>query len=464
MNRPSYVRIGLAFALWAPSAFTWAGAFAIPEQSASGTGTAFSGAAASAEDASTIWFNPAGMPFLEGRQMVNGLSVVYPSTSFTNGSSVAAPGQPLGQTDVGIGQTGYIPFIYVAAPITKSKDLWVGLGINAPFGLKTEYPGDWVGRFQGIKSESSALTANLAAAWRVNDQLSLAAGFDAQHFKAELTNAVNYTAIVAQAAGQAGLALPPIPGLAGRADVQGDDWGYGYNLGALLEFAKDARIGVSYRSAISYRVEGSINFDRPAAPANLPPPVQSAVNQIIAGATPNGPVHVDVKLPPMAMLSGTVPLSNKLLLLGDVTWTGWDTLQSINIVRDSAGPPLPAQPYGYKNVWRYSLGARYELNKALWLRAGVAYDQSPVPDALRNVRLPDADKTWLATGIRYQPTSCPDFSPSTATKCALTFDLGYAYVFARDVSIDYSQPGAGVVNGSYRSHVQLLSGQVGFAF
>lgn len=441
----------LALMLIALPGAAMAGAFALPEQSASGTGTAFAGAATSAEDASTIYYNPAGMTFLGRPEVVNGIAAVFPDSHFQNGASVPAFGQTPGSASVVLDRTAYLGYLYFSTPV--GHDVWLGVGINSPFGLSTEYPGDWIGRFQGVKSESSAPTVNPAIAYRFGNGLSIAAGFDVQRFSAELTNAVNYTAIVAQAGGQLGIALPPVPNLEGSARVKGHDVGYGFNIGAIYEFGNRARVGASYRSSISYRIDGDVSFDRPLAPSNLPAPVQGAINQIIAGSTPNGSVHVDLKTPPLVVLSAQFDATPQLTLMADAQWTGWDTIQEVRIVRDS-GQVLSDQPYGYHNTWRFAFGGRYRVDPQWALRAGVAFDESPVPDALRSVRLPDSDKTWIAVGAQWRPNE------------KVTVDVGYAYLFAADADIHYDQSasGAGVIDGTYRAHVQLLNAQLDYRF
>lgn len=434
------------------SAVAQAGGFATPEQSGSGTGNAFAGAAAVAEDASTIFYNPAGMTWLPEVEIVNAIHLVIPDTRFHNGGSIPAAGQAAGGEGGNIGKVGPVLNLYLSAPLIER--LWAGIGVSFLFGQETKYESDWVGRFQGIKSRSRALNINPSIAYKVNDALSVGAGFDVQRFSAELTNAVNYSAIVSQVAAQRGIALPPLPGLEGSARVHGHDLGYGYDVGALYQFPNDAaRIGLSYRSEIRYRIDGDIGFNRPAAPTTLPASGQIAVNQIVAGATPEGNVSVDVKLPATAMLSGVLRASRKLDLLADVSWTEWSSLQEVRITRDN-GSLLTNQVYGWRNTWRFSLGAKYALTDAVAVRTGVAYDQTPVRDEHRNVRLPDADKTWLAAGLQYR------LNPKT------TLDFGYAHVFVKDARIhdDQRASGGGLIDGVYRSRIDLLSAQGVYRF
>src|SRR3954464_6180589 len=138
-NKPhAVIAVALAAACAASAGATGAAAVALIEQSGSGMGNAFAGAAATAEDASTIFYNPAGMSLLSGPQFAVAGHAIDLSLKFSNsGSSRAAAGGafPLGPTSGGnggeAGGVAFVPNIYFTAPINEK--LTVGLGINAPF-------------------------------------------------------------------------------------------------------------------------------------------------------------------------------------------------------------------------------------------------------------------------------------------------------------------------------------------
>jgi long-chain fatty acid transport protein len=158
----------------------------------------------------------------------------------------------------------------------------------------------------------------------------------------------------------------------------------------------------------------------------------------------------------MASLSYYQRLDDKWDVLADVTWTGWSSIQQIAIVR-TTGTTLAVLPENFKDTWRYSAGVNYQYSDKVVLRAGVAYDQTPVNDTDRSVRLPDGDRTWLALGARYKYSQ------------AINFDVGGAYIWVKDPSINNSgnPPSVaanGLVNGDYSSNVWILSGQVNYRF
>ncbi len=175
--------------------------FAIQENAASGVGNAFAGGAASAENASTVWFNPAGMSKLTSPQVVVAVNLVTPSFKFHDEGSQAAAFQPLGSSGGDAGSVNVVPNVYLALPINQAWS--IGLGINAPFGLVTEWSGDWIGRYQAVKTDVQTINVNPAVSWRVSDTFAVGAGIDWQHVRAEFTSRVNYSAGIVQAAGAA---------------------------------------------------------------------------------------------------------------------------------------------------------------------------------------------------------------------------------------------------------------------
>ena len=182
MKNNHIIKAAVLASLFAASGAHAAG-FALIEQSASGMGNAFAGGAAAAEDASTVYFNPAGMTYIDGTQIVGALHLIKPSAEFNNSGSVAGTARLLGGNGGDAGDLAFVPNFYAVTDIVPSVKL--GLGINAPFGLKTEYDNGWLGRFQALKSEVKTININPAVAFKVNDQLSLGFGVSAMWMQAE---------------------------------------------------------------------------------------------------------------------------------------------------------------------------------------------------------------------------------------------------------------------------------------
>lgn len=454
---------GVALALCAGQAH--GAAFALQETSASGLGNAFAGGAAAAQDASTLWSNPAGMAKIGSMQVTGAVHLITPKIEFNNDGSVAPSFQPLGHTGGDAGSLNIVPNLYFVAPV--SRQLSVGLGINAPFGLVTEYGDGWIGRFQAIKSEVKTINVNPAISWRVTDNVAIGVGANYQRIDATFTNRVNYSAALGQAAGQAAAAgqipaaaipgfLALTPGLEAGVKIDGDDSAWGWNVGVLVDLDPQARIGAHYRSSIKYNVAGNVSFDRPALPA-LPAtlaPIGAALSAGVNAALANGGVRADIELPPIANISYFRQLNDRWDVMADAQWTGWSSLSTLAFVR-TTGVLLGSTPENFKDVWRFAVGANYRYTDNWMFRGGVAYDQSPVNDTDRTPRLPDENRIWLSLGAQYR------FSPR------LKFDTGFTYIKVDNASINQnagSTAGSGLLKGNYDASVTIFSGQVTYSF
>jgi long-chain fatty acid transport protein len=440
-------------------------AFALQEQSGSGLGNAFAGGAAAAEDAATIFTNPAGMSRLTNLQAAAAGSLICLQAKFSDNGSQPAAFQTLGGNGGDAGSCAVIPALYLASPINKQWS--VGIGVNVPFGLKTEYDSDWIGRFQAVKSKLETINVNPAVSFKASDMVTIGGGANYQHVKAELTSRVNYAGAIGQAAQQAAAAgqipaaaITPIltayTGAQSDAKITGNDGGWGWNIGVLVNFDPQTRFGASYRSTIKYDVSGSAEFSNPPVPA-LPAslaPVAGALANAVNGALKNGDVKLSLKVPDTANVSIFRQIDSKWDVMADVQYTGWSTVKDLTIVR-STGAVLSTTPENFRDTWRASIGANYHYSDQWMFRGGLAFDQSPIRDALRTPRLPDNDRTWISVGAQYK------FSPQ------LLLDAGYTYIFVKDPSMNQnagSTPTSGLISGNYKSNVNIVAAQVTYTF
>lgn len=437
-----------------------AAGFQLNETSASGLGTAYAGGAAAAEDAATLWSNAAGLSRLSSRQAVGVLHLIRPSIKFRNDGSTPAAQQPLGGDGGDAGGLNVVPNLYLAWPIDSR---WaVGVGVNAPWGLVTDYGDGWAGRFQGDKSDIQTLNVNPALSWKPAPGVALGLGLNAQLMKATFTNDVNYSGALLSAAGAAGIApgsatfnaiAAATPGLASQAVIKGDDTAWGWNAGVLWDLAPQHRLGLSYRSAMRFKVSGDARFSNPtvAVAGPLGPTVAALAAGVNAQALTDTGVTADVKLPPIANLSyaGSVGAWD---LMADLQWTGWSTIQALTFVRTN-GSVLQSTPEHFKDSFKLALGFAHRPGGAWSWRGGLAYDQTPVRDAFRTPRLPDNDRVWLTAGAQFQPAR--DWR----------FDLGAAYIWVRKGSIDADGgSAAGRLRGHYDGSTMILSAQALWAF
>lgn len=434
--RKNHLPLLLTLCLLLSSNTSFASGFAIIEQSVSGLGNAFAGGSASAEDATTIFFNPAGLTRLKKSEAIAGLHVVVPSAKFTNQNSLHATGAPLTGSNGGdAGNAAFVPNLYFSTPIDDK--MVFGLGINAPFGLVTEYNDTWVGRYHAVKSDLQTININPSFAYKVNDKLSLGLGLNFMKVDVELSQMLDF--------GFLGL-LNSVPGSIpqgqdGKVVLKADDWAYGWNAGALYEFDENSRIGFAYRSRVFVEVRGTANF------SNVPP--------ALAGNFFNTGVSGKITLPATASLSGYTKLTEKLALMADVTWTEWSSFKELVFNFEDPAVPDSTTPENWQDTWRYSVGASYDLNDAIVLRGGLAYDETPMQDDYRTPRIPGADRYWISfgTGINLGE--------------AFTVDLAYSHLFVDDSKINLissDNASQGYLTGEYENQVDIASASLTYRY
>jgi len=410
-------------ALAAMSGSALAGGFGIATQSGSGTGNAFAGGAAAADDASVAWSNPAAMTLLPaGKHVAGALHMLKPSFKFQNNGSTGAFALP-GTGDGGDGgDWNFVPNGFFSMDI--SPKLRFGIALNVPFGLKTEYDAGWRGDFTARKSEIKTVNINPSIAYKVSDTVSIGAGVSVQKLEAELTN---------------NLALLGL----GVLTLKADDVGYGFNAGLMVQASPSTRIGAHYRSKIKYGLEGDVSFG--------------------ATAAGNGNVRADLEAPDSFSLSVFQTLGPNWELMGDLTWTGWSSVQQLVVTRTTgaatlgpfpgaAGATFTTLQFQWDDTWRYAVGANYNLNPQTKLRFGLAFDETPANDTTRTARLPDQDRTWVALGVQFRPSKTG------------ILDVGYAHEFIKDARINNTVAGVGTLSGQFKNKADIFSIQYSHSF
>lgn len=390
--RPLSALLLLAFSGTVPAA-----AFQLLEQNASGLGNAYAGSAAVADNASTIFFNPAGMTQLPGWQLSAGVTGIGTYYEFHNSGSTASGGN-----GGNAGGWNALPNAYISGQLTPK--LFLGFGVSSPFGLATEYKdSNWIGRFQSLKSEIRTANYNPSLAYRLNDKVSLGFGLNYQTIDAEMTN------------------MTPI----GQYRVKGDDSTWGWNAGALFTLSPSMRVGVSYRSAMDYTLDGT---------------------RTLAGVSKAA--TADIKLPDTAILSVWQQLSDRWEAMGDLSYTHWSTLDKLT-VRYAGGSDV--ENFGYKDSWRIAWGAAYKTTETLKLKFGLAYDRTPTTASDRSARVPDNDRLWLSLGGQWNGGRLGKV------------DVGYSYLYLKNPSINQNKLGT-TLRGEYDDSAHLVGVQYSVGF
>ncbi len=420
-----------------------AAGFQLKENDAKGLGRSYAGSTAAPDDAAVVVNNPAAMSELKGKVFQADLTAINFSTHF-HGGGTDAIGQPLhGGNGGNGGTTKPIPAVFFAMPF---GDRWhFGAGVSAPFGFVTEWNDGWVGRYQGQKSELQSVAMTFSAAYAVSDQFSLGASLVAQHTSATLTSAVNFgTILFTNPNLPPGLFLPQSED--GFAKIDGDDWGYGFQLGALLKPTDRDRIGFNYHSQIDHTLSGDAKFQVPGT-------VQGIFDQAGVTAFQNGGGKADYDTPWVVTGSWWHTANERVSFGVDLSYTHWSSFKKLEVRYANPAQPPSVEDFDWNDAWFGSVGMDYRLNSAWTLRGGLAYDQTPTKTATRTPRVPDEDRSWVSLGLTYQWSERSEFS------------FGYAHLFVSDSKVGPAHSATGdSLNGHFESNGNLfgVSGQVRF--
>lgn len=411
-------RTALALAVSAASSYSLASGFALNEQSISGMGTAFAGRSSSADDATTVYGNPAGMARLKREQVSVGAAVIFAKTDIDDTRSTFG-----GNNDGDMVPTVGVPMGYYVKPI---DDKWsFGLGMYVPFGLITDYESGFAGRYYGNKSEVRVITLQPTVSYRINDQLSFGFGPTINRIDGELTSAV----------------LNPLsPGRNdGKVKVKGDDTALGFNAGVLFELDARTRIGLTYHSKVDYKLEG----DTTLSGSGFGP---------LAGKYD---ASLDLETPESVDFSVTHDLNDAWTLYAGSTWTRWSRLEEIRVENTGRLPAALSnitEEQDWRDTWSYAVGAAYKLNRQWTLRAGLAYDQSPTRNEFRSPRIPTDDRKIFSLGAAWSPND------------DVTVDVAYSYLKEEDADINQVSASKGAYRATYKNSAHGLGAQLTYRF
>ncbi len=441
-----------------PAAVLWSGyfaeeagaaGFALKEQSTAAQGNAFAGATAGADDLSYMFFNPAAAARQSGSQVVAVGSYIMPRAELRNGAASAAT--PVGTVPIRGGNGGndiaedkLLPAFYAMWEATP--ELKFALGVNAPFGLETDYNEGWIGRYHALNSRLRTINFNPVVAYRVHDLLSVGAGLQVQYIDARLTNSIDFGTI--GLAGGIGFAVPTAQD--GRAKVTGDNLGVGFNAGLIAEPLEGTRIGVAYRSHVRHDIDGDADFTLDAAGVG-------AALQAATGAFVRTGATAEITTPETVSFGFHQDIGARWSIMGEALWTAWSRFDELRIEFDNPQQPDSVTDTDWHDSWFFAAGVSYRPVEAATLRFGVARDQSPINDAKRTPRIPSEDRTWISIGGAYRPFENFEIA------------LGYSHIFLDDASIDLraSEPGnaaRGNLSGSYDSSIDIVSLQAVLRF
>ncbi|MDR3491267.1 MAG: outer membrane protein transport protein [Gammaproteobacteria bacterium] len=382
----------------------FAAAFQLYELGTPIIGTAGAGQAAVANDASTTYFNPAGMTQFKNSQFMLGSQIVLPFTNFSKNNNNTITG------DNGGNAATLIPGLDIYYISNYSSKLKLGISLTSPYGGMLNYTNGWVGRYVVQQMQMYTLDLNPTVAYQINDWAAIGAGVTVEYANLQET-----------------IAIPLIPLVDGQANVKLSNTAGGANLGFLFTPTPNTKLGVAYRSQISHRFTGNTTFlrisDNPAT-----------TSRII--------------MPQNIMISLAQGVTNNFSILGDLGWANWASMRNtlVTIDRYSIVTPL-----NWTNTYRVGLGGQYKATPLLLIQAGASYDSSPTTSSKRLPDLPMDRQLRIGTGVIY--TVIP----------AVKLGFSYEYINFGSAKINNTSS-AGVLAGSYtRNYGNVLQASINVA-
>jgi len=412
MDTMGYVRrcfwVGILLAsLVAPSA--QAGGLYLYELGTPDVGAASAGWAARAQDAGTVFTNPAGMTRLEKSELLAGVQPIYLYAEFSPDANTTTSGSD-GDASTWL-PAGGLYYVHNLMPRLK-----IGVSAVGYFGLGLEYQNNWVGRYYVQEVKLQAMGFQPAIAYQVTDWLSLGAGVVALYGVLEEKIAVNNIG-------------PNQPD--GKLKIEDSDWTYQANLGVLVEPRKGTRFGLTYLS------EADLKFKDKADFSNLGPGLEPLLR---ANGLLDAKIKIDFTMPQQVMLSAYHELNDRWALMGNLGWQDWSEFGKVGVTVASEDTSSLTVDRNYKDTWHVAVGAQYRVADPWLLTGGVAYDSSMVDDKDRTPDLPVGEAWRFGLGANY------DWSKK------LALGVGYTFLWNGDLDMDANRgPLAGRVSGTYEN-------------
>jgi long-chain fatty acid transport protein len=321
-----------------------AGGILLYEVGTADVGLASAGYTARAQDASTVFTNPAGMTRLEGNQLTLGAQLLYANLGFSIGQDTS----PVLGTSDGGNPVGWFPGGGMFYSYSVSPDLKLGFATAGNFGLAQKYDAGWVGRYYVQDATLLGVSMLPSVAYRVSDKLSVGASLNAMYGLMKTKVAVNN-----------------IVGPDGQLKIDTHEWGWGVNLGLLYEVDPRTRFGITYNSQVK------LDFSAPAQWSGLAPGLESL---LASRGLLNANLDVGMTVPQGVHASFYTALDDRWALLGSVGWQQWSKFGKVDIGVDSNDPRALTTNAEYKDTWHGALGAQYQMSAPWLLNFGVAYD------------------------------------------------------------------------------------------
>ncbi|MBK1874048.1 TonB-dependent receptor [Marinobacter sp. 1-3A] len=484
------IRLATLAAVAAPAS-VFAGGFSLNEQSASAMGVANAGAVANPENATTVLFNPAGMSQLKGTNISFGAAVLDIKAEAKSASATNTLGGPVnGGTGGDIADPAFLPNFYLTHEINDSID--VGFGFHAPYGLAADYDDDFAGRYFADKTELTVISFSPAISVNNGKGLSMGLGLNIMYAEGKLTKFQDYSGIYGRwqqgyaqiESGLQGTGMTPADlGLAapsafeeGYADIEGNDIAVNFRVGFLYELSDRTQFGLTAQTGTEFELKGDAEISGLPQTADynlgafgtqtLPTGAQAAASEA---------VRVPLAIPESITVGARHQLNDTVTLLAGASYSRWSRFEELDIISREGGTGAVSSVTGnevithitekWKNTWQFNVGSIWQVTPEWALKAGYAWDESPVDNYL-TARIPSSDRHWLTLGGQWKSVDNGWTVDAAVGTLLFTDDPKvdeYSYLHAAP---DQKDPNAGASNykGEYELSAWSASLQVSKAF
>jgi len=387
----------------------YAGGFQLNEHGARplAMGNAFT---AVANDASSIYWNGAGLTQLNGTSFLIGTTMITPGSSF----------EPLGSNIKYETEDQYFFPTHAFIAHKINKDFAAGIGFTSPFGLGTKWDDNWAGRYLALETTLKIFEISPVVAYSITDELSVSAGFVYSWANVTITQKT------------------PKPAVLGGGDafvsLKGDEnSAFGYNFGVMYKPNSDLSIGASFHSQVKYSFDGTATTE--------------SVPAVAAALFPHGNLNAEVKTPFNLAAGVAYNVTPDLLLAFDVQVVGWSSYDTLKVNFEDAAVSDIASPRLYDDSFILRLGGDYKATDDLNVLAGIYYDKNPVDKDMISPSLPEGNRLGFSAGLTYKLTS------------ALNIAAAYLYIYTFETEVKNSKQLIGTTpfNGTYNITAQAAS-------
>lgn len=363
--------------------------------------------AARAYDGSAIFFNPAGLGFQKQGSVYLGTTIIMPASTFYGPTN-------LGQSTKNEMVSQVFTPINIYATYPLMEGLVVGIGINNPYGLGTEWPETWSGRYITQKVDLMSFYFSPTLAYKVSDQLSIGIGMNyvtGDVTLSRIANAANF-----------GGSEPQV-----KLDLSGT--GIGFNAGAIFKATEQLSVGVSYRSSVKIDAEGTAKFKPTSA------------------LFPEGDASAALELPATAFIGVAYKLMDNFEMEADYQYVGWSSYKELKI-EFKKNNTSSTSPKNYEDTYILRVGGEYTMD-ALQIRFGYLFDANPVTDHYTEPLLPDADRNGFNIGAGYKIND------------NMSVDLSYLFLKFAERSVTNTEV---QFDGVYQANANLFGVNFGYTF